>query len=138
MATTGMKTILAAGFAFAGIAMATSAFAADYSNSSSYNTPIGLSSGQENAPVNSSIRDANGNLTVVDGQITSSSFSNVGGVQNATASSSGVGTGNMTGVATAIGNSLNVVTAGSNNIVIVSSTQINNGDQNANANLKGQ
>ena len=82
-----------------------------------------------NAPVNTSLRDANGNLEVVDGKITSSSFSEVGGVQGFSGGSSGVG---GTSSATAIGNQLNVVTMGSNNIVIVDSTQINNGDQNAN------
>ncbi|MBV9989986.1 MAG: holdfast anchoring protein HfaA [Alphaproteobacteria bacterium] len=105
---------------------ATAAFAGGYDNSSNYN---GYASGQSNAPVTSSLRDANGNLEVVDGKITSSSFSEVGGVQNFNPGTGGVG-GNSS--ATAIGNQLNVVTMGSNNIVIVDSTQINNGDQNAN------
>ncbi len=133
------KTFLLAGLALTGsLAIATAAMAGDYSNSASYNNPIGMSSGQENAPVNSSLRDANGNLTVVNGQITSSSFAEVGGVQTAMTGSSGVGTSSMAGTATAIGNSLNVVTTGSNNIVIVSSTQTNNGNQTANTNVSGQ
>ncbi len=105
-------------------------------NSGNYNNPIGVTSAQENQTVNSSLRDANGNLTVVNGQITSSSFSEVNGVQNF---SGGVGNpaGTLNGTATAIGNQLNVVTAGSNNIVIVSSTQTNNGNQTANTNLNG-
>jgi holdfast attachment protein HfaA len=120
-----------------GAAVATSAAAAgNFDNSVNYNNPIGMTSGQENATVNSSLRDANGNLTVVNGQITSSSFSEVNGAQ---AFNGGVGNpaGTRTGTATAIGNQLNVVTAGSNNVVIVSSTQTNNGSQTANTNLNG-
>jgi holdfast attachment protein HfaA len=39
------------------------------------------------------------------------------------------------GSATAIGNQLNVITQGSWNTVIVTNTQINNGDINANSNV---
>jgi holdfast attachment protein HfaA len=120
-----------------GAVLATPAVAAgNFDNSVNYNNPIGMTSGQENATVNSSLRDANGNLTVVNGQITSSSFSEVNGAQTF---NGGVGNpaGTRTGTATAIGNQLNVVTAGSNNIVIVSSTQTNNGSQTANTNLSG-
>jgi holdfast attachment protein HfaA len=126
---TNLKTLLLAGIASA--TLATAAFAGPYDQSANYNNPIGMS-GSTNAPVNSSLRDANGNLEVVDGKITSSSFSEVGGVQGFNGGSSGVG---GTSSATAIGNQLNVVTMGSNNIVIVDSTQINNGDQNANNNV---
>jgi len=128
-----IKTLLLAGAATG--AFATAASAGSYDASSSYNNPVGMSSSQMNAPVNSSLRDANGNLEVVDGKITSSSFGEVGGVQNFNPGTSGVG-GNSS--ATAIGNQLNVVTMGSNNIVIVDSTQINNGDQTANTNTGGQ
>jgi holdfast attachment protein HfaA len=126
-----IKTLLLSGFALA--ASASIAIAGGYDQSGNYNAPIGMSSSASmNAPVNSSLRDANGNLTVVDGQITSSSFAEVGGVQSFNAGTSTGGVGGTTGQATAIGNQLNVVTAGSNNIVIVDSTQTNNGDQNAN------
>jgi holdfast attachment protein HfaA len=130
---TGKNTLLLAAF---GATFATTAVAGPYDNSTNYNNPIGMTTSQENAPVNSSLRDVNGNLTVVNGQITSSSFSEVNGAQNF---NGGVGNsaGTMTGTATAIGNQLNVVTAGSNNIVIVSSTQTNNGSQTANTNLNG-
>jgi holdfast attachment protein HfaA len=125
-----IKTLLLSGFALA--ASASIAFAGPYDQSGNYNAPIGMSStASMNAPVNSSLRDANGNLTVVNGQITSSSFAEVGGVQSFAGGTTG-GVGGTTGQATAIGNQLNVVTAGSNNIVIVDSNQINNGDQNAN------
>jgi len=123
---TNLKTLLLAGIASA--TLTTAAVAGPYDQSANYNNPIGMSSSSMNAPVNSSLRDANGNLEVVDGKITSSSFSEVGGVQGFNGGSSGVG---GTSSATAIGNQLNVVTMGSNNIVIVDSTQINNGDQNA-------
>lgn len=116
----------------ASVILTTAAAAGTYDASANYNAPIGMASTSQNAPVNSSLRDANGNLEVVDGKITSSSFSEVGGVQAYNSGSSGVGGTNS---ATAIGNQLNVVTMGSNNIVIVDSKQINNGDQNANNNV---
>ena len=124
---TRIRIILLAGIACS--ALTSAASAGSYDTSSSYNNPVGMSSSQMNAPVNSSLRDANGNLEVVDGKITSSSFGEVGGVQNFNPGTSGVGGSSS---ATAIGNQLNVVTMGSNNIVIVDSTQINNGDQTAN------
>jgi holdfast attachment protein HfaA len=124
---THLKTLLLAGIASA--ALTTAAAAGPYDASSNYNNPIGMTGTSMNAPVNSSLRDANGNLEVVDGKITSTSFSEVGGVQGFNAGTSGVGGSSS---ATAIGNQLNVVTTGSNNIVIVDSTQINNGDQTAN------
>jgi len=127
---TNLKTLLLAGFASA--TLSTAAFAGPYDQSANYNNPVGMSGTSMNGPVNTSLRDANGNLEVVDGKITSSSFSEVGGVQGYNGGSSGVG---GTSSATAIGNQLNVVTMGSNNIVIVDSTQINNGDQNANNNV---
>ena len=90
--------------AASGCAFATAAAAGNYDNSVNYNNPIGMTSGQENSTVNSSLRDANGNLTVVNGQITSSSFSEVHGAQSF---AGGVGNpaGTMNGTATAIGNS---------------------------------
>jgi holdfast attachment protein HfaA len=105
-----------------------------------YNHPYGMAAGQETQAINPSIRDANGNLTVVNGQITSGSVSRQTGVQTAGANVSGSGTkgsGAIFGGATAIGNSLNVVTYGSNNTVIVNSKQTNNGDQNANVSING-
>jgi holdfast attachment protein HfaA len=108
------------------------AFAGGYDQSANYNTPMGMSSTSTNAPVASSLRDANGNLDVVDGKITSSSFGAIGSAAGGVGTSySGVAGANSS--ATAIGNQLNVVTMGSNNIVIVDSTQINNGDQTANS-----
>jgi hypothetical protein len=121
------------------------AWAADFSSSANYNNPYGMAAGQENQAVNPSLRDQNGNLTVVNGQFTSSSFSRQTGVQSmgtisgsqlsTLGTSSGVGT--TYGTATAIGNSLNVVTVGNNNTVIVNSSQINNGNQSANVSLNG-
>jgi holdfast attachment protein HfaA len=133
MNMTNLKTVVLAGAASA--ALATAAIAGPYDQSANYNSPLGMSGTSMNAPVNSSLRDENGNLEVVNGKITSSSFSEVGGVQSFNGGVGGLG---GTTTATAIGNQLNVITAGSNNIVIVDSTQINNGDQNANANNGGQ
>jgi len=127
-----LKTAMIAAVAFA--ASAGLADAGTFDSSSSYNAPVGMASTSQNTPVTSSLRDANGNLEVVDGKITSSSFNEVGGVQSFNPGQTGIGAG-VNGSATAIGNQLNVVTAGSNNIVIVDSTQTNNGDQNANNNV---
>jgi holdfast attachment protein HfaA len=129
---TTLKTLLAT---TALCTVATAATAGDYSNAGNYNAPIGMSSTSQNAPVNSSLRDANGNLVVENGAITSSSFSEVGGVQSFNPGS-GSGVGGLNGSATAIGNQLNVVAAGNNDIVIVSSTQINNGNQTATTTVK--
>jgi len=125
-------------------------------SSSDYNHPYGMSSDQSNDPVNASMRDSNGNLTVVNGVFTSSSFSQQSGVQQAgmigsgatasgagfggaTAFSGGVSSGGSTSIggvsATSIGNSLNVVTIGNNNTVVVDSNQTNNGNQSASVNL---
>ena len=117
-----------------------------YNSEATYSSPYGMNAGQENQPVNASLRDANGNLAVVNGQFTSSAMSQQSGVQNMSAlgnSSSGVfsgvgGAGGSTlGTASAVGNSLNVVTVGSNNTVIVTSTQTNNGNQTATVSTNG-
>jgi len=129
---TNLKTLLLAGMATA--ALTTTAVAGTYDQSANYNSGMGMAGTSMNTPVTSSLRDANGNLEVVDGKITSSSFAEVGGVQSFNPGTSG-GVGGMTGTATAIGNQLSVVTTGSNNIVIVDSTQTNNGDQTANTNI---
>jgi len=127
------------------IALEGAALAADYSNASSYNSPYGLSAGAENQTINPSLRDSNGNLTVVNGQFTSSTVSQQTGVQSmgtiSSSTLSSLGTsasGTAYGNATAIGNSLNVVTVGNNNTVIVNSTQTNNGNQNASVSINGQ
>jgi len=139
------KQLLFAGLAvLSAILLEGAAHAGDYSNAASYNSPYGLSAGAENQTANPSLRDANGNLTVVDGQFTSSTFSKQTGVQSmgtissSTLSSLGTSSsGAAYGNATAIGNSLNVVTVGNNNTVIVSSTQTNNGNQSASVSLNG-
>lgn len=121
-----------------------------FSTASNYNTPYGMSAGEENAAINPSLRDSSGNLTMVGGQVTTANFGlGSSGVQSMSTISSSTlatayGTGSTTSTtssysstgagastATAIGNSLNVVTVGSNNTVIVNSVQTNNGDQTA-------
>jgi holdfast attachment protein HfaA len=127
----------------AGAGIAGAAHAGDYSNSSSYNTPYGMQAGQENQAATPSLRDANGNLTVVNGQFTSSNFGpavGAGATAFGAASANGVGTsgaGTAFGNATAIGNQLNVVTLGNNNTVVVNATQTNNGNQTATNTVNG-
>jgi holdfast attachment protein HfaA len=113
------------------------AHAGDWSNSANYN---GFGAATQNTPSNFSLRDANGNLTLVNGQFVGSSFSSATGV-GATNAMGGVGmqaAGSVTGQATAIGNSLNVVVLGSHNTTVVDTTQINNGNQTATAQLNGR
>jgi holdfast attachment protein HfaA len=124
---------------------ATAAKAGDFSNASNYNAPYGMAAGQENAPPNASLRDANGNLSVVNGQFTSSNFGTSSGASAAGSgvgmASSGAGTSGASstmGAATAIGNQLNVVTLGNNNTVVVNATQTNNGNQTATNTVNGQ
>jgi holdfast attachment protein HfaA len=132
----------------AGLGVSGAAHAADGSSSSDYNSPYGMNAAQENQTVDPSLRDANGNLSVVNGVFTSSnmsqasmqSMSSLGAVgSGSTLNSGGVGFGGsgMMATAQAVGNSLNVVTVGSNNTVIVNSHQTNNGDQTANVNVDG-
>ena len=113
------------------------ALAGDWSNSANYN---GFGAATQNTPSNFSLRDPNGNLTMVNGQFVGSSFSSATGVGAANVMG-GVGmqaAGSVTGQATAIGNSLNVVVVGSHNTTVVDTTQINNGNQTATAQLNGR
>ena len=112
------------------LAAASAAQASDYTNSGSYNG----AGATLNTASNFNLRDSNNNMTMVNGQFTSSNFSSLsggGGVQSASAGVGTGGAGSMSGQAEAIGNSLNVVTVGSNNTVIVNSAQTNNGNQTA-------
>jgi holdfast attachment protein HfaA len=112
-----------------------SAHAGDWTNSANYN---GYGATTQNTPSNFSLRDANGNLTLVNGQFVGSSFSSATGV-GATNAMGGVGLlpGQINGQATAIGNSLNVVVVGNHNTTVVNSNQINNGNQTATADISG-
>jgi holdfast attachment protein HfaA len=102
--------------------------ATDWTNSGMYN---GYGMGSQNSPSNYSMRDANGNLTMVNGQVTPSSFSSNSGAQNASAGVGTQGAGAAYGQASAIGNSLNVVVVGSHNTTIIDAQQTNNGNQTA-------
>ncbi|HEX3432175.1 MAG TPA: holdfast anchoring protein HfaA [Rhizomicrobium sp.] len=136
------------------LAIAASTAEAQVANgSANYNNPYGMSQAQENAPVDASLRDANGNLTVVNGVFTSSTMSQQTGVQQSsvlgaaalgatlgngqTLSGAGFGAPTTLGQATAIGNSLNVVTVGEGNTVIVNAEQTNNGNVTASVTQNG-
>ena len=117
-----------------------SAHAGDFSNASNYNAPFGMQASQENQTVDPSLRDANGNLTVVNGQFTSSAVSKAFSQSGASAFASGVGSGGSGASfagATAIGNSLNVVTLGNDNTVVVNASQSNTGNVTATVNSNG-
>ncbi len=136
------RHILLATAGLCAAALCAEAGAADYSNAASYNSGYGMTAGQENQAINPSLRDANGNLTVVNGQFTSSSFSRQTGVQtmgtigSSTLSALGT-TGGTYGTASAIGNSLNVVVVGNNNTTVVNSSQTNTGNITATTSLNG-
>jgi holdfast attachment protein HfaA len=150
------KTLIAAAsFAFA--ACLAGDAGAQVTSAADYNHPYGMTQAGENTPVDPSLRDGNGNLTVVNGQFTSSSMSQQTGLQpmgalgmsslaasntivsgaSTTTTGAGAGGASMLGTASAIGNQLNVVTVGNNNTVVVNSNQVNNGNQTATVNLSG-
>jgi holdfast attachment protein HfaA len=107
--------------------------------SSSFNAGYGRAAGDENRPVDFSLRDSSGNLTIIDGVM------NTGPDQSTLAGSSiadGNGYAGVGGVysvgASAVGNNLTVVTNGNYNTVIVNSVQTNNGDVIANGYVNTQ
>jgi len=106
--------------------------AGDWTNSALYN---GYGAASQNQASAYSMRDANGNLTMVNGQVTSSTYQQGGGAQYAGAGVGTGGAGSAYGQATAIGNQLSVVVLGNHNTTIIDSTQTNNGNQTATANL---
>lgn len=116
-----------------GVAAAGAAQAQDMNtNSAAFNAGYGRVAGQENHAVNVGMRDANGNLVIVDGLILhgedQSTFSASGAVSGAVDTFSGVGASSS---ANAIGNNLQVITQGNYNTVIVNSVQTNNGNVSA-------
>jgi holdfast attachment protein HfaA len=117
--------------ALAGFACPLVAQAQTWTNSGMYN---GYGANNMNSTSSYSMRDTNGNLTMVNGQLTPSIYSNASGSQFA---SSGVGTsgaaGEAYGQATAIGNSLNVTVIGTHNTTIIDNQQTNTGNQTATA-----
>jgi holdfast attachment protein HfaA len=129
------KLALGVSVAIAGLACANLASAQTMgTNSANYNGGYGRVADQENQAASAAVRDANGNLVVVDGIIQAGEggvLSNAGGAFDTV---SGVSTSSG---ASAIGNNLVVVTQGNWNTVIVNSTQTNNGNVSANTSLNG-
>jgi holdfast attachment protein HfaA len=123
---THLRKIL--GLALFAASLSTAAQAGDWTNSANYN---GYGATTQNAPSDYSMRDANGNLTIVNGQVTSSSFSSSSGAGTASAGVGTGGAGAAYGQATAIGNSLSVVVAGNHNTTIIDAQQTNTGSQTA-------
>ncbi|HXB51705.1 MAG TPA: holdfast anchoring protein HfaA [Rhizomicrobium sp.] len=131
--TRSLLMALTAGLAVAVLAgpLAAQAQTSTWTNSAMYN---GYGANNMNSASSYSMRDANGNLTMVNGQLQPSIYSNASGSQFA---SSGVGTagaaGEAYGQATAIGNSLNVTVIGTHNTTIIDNQQTNTGNQTATA-----
>jgi holdfast attachment protein HfaA len=113
-------------------ATSSEAWAGDWTNASMYN---GYGAGTQNQASGYSMRDANGNLTMVNGQVTSAQYQQGSGAQYAGGGVGTSGAGSAYGQATAIGNQLSVVVLGSHNTTIIDSQQTNNGNQTATADL---
>jgi holdfast attachment protein HfaA len=111
---------------------ATAAEAGDWTSSTMYN---GYGAASQNTASAYSMRDANGNLTMVNGQVTSAQYQAGSGAQYAGGGVGMGGAGSAYGQASAIGNQLSVVVVGSHNTTIIDSSQINNGNQTATADL---
>ena len=117
------------------LATATAAQAGDWTNSGMYN---GYGATSQNSASAYSMRDPNGNLTMVNGQVTSAQYSQNSGGQSAYAGGVGMAGAETTGQATAIGNSLNVTVIGMHNTTIIDSSQINTGNQTATASINSR
>jgi holdfast attachment protein HfaA len=110
------------------------------STTGEWERPYGVALGQENrawagatSAASAASRSADGNRVIVDGLIQTGV-----GVSSQVNGIFGGGVGNGIGSnATAIGNQLNVNVTGRWNTVVVNSTQVNNGDINANAQATG-
>lgn len=112
---------------------ATAARAGDWTNAAMYN---GIGAGAQNQASNYSMRDANGNLTLVNGQVAPSIYQQGSGAQYVGGGvGMGGGAGSTYGQANAIGNQLSVVVLGNHNTTIIDSTQINNANQTATTEL---
>ena len=121
-------TAVLAGLALASVASAQTMNA----NSAAYNAGWGRAADEENQPVNVSLRDANGNVTAVDGVIQAgedqSVFSNFG-AGGAVDTASGVSTSSG---ASAVSSVQVVVTSGARH-----SDQSNTGNVSASSSLNG-
>ncbi|MBV9549581.1 MAG: holdfast anchoring protein HfaA [Alphaproteobacteria bacterium] len=123
-----MRITKIAAFVLLASLAATAAEAQAWNNSAGYN---GYGAMNQNLPANYSLRDQNGNLTMVDGQITSANFGSNQGGQYASAGVGTSGAGAAYGQAMAIGNQLQVQVIGFNNTVVIDSHQTNTGNQTA-------
>jgi len=136
-----LRFALVAGAALIAAAAALPAAAQSMSaNSASYNAGWGRTADQENQAINPSMRDANGNLLVINGIITNGSNQGLfsgGGVSSASSGASSSSSIAFASGSTAIGNSLSVVTEGDYNTVIVDSRQVNTGNVTANSSTSG-
>jgi hypothetical protein len=134
------RTIRAGGLAVLLALSAAGAARAQSGSSTASSFTRGYNSGYSgmSTPISVSVRDANGNLTILDGVIQTGNDSSVFGKLNVSgaldqfsgaggASTAGATTGTASGTATAIGNNLVVTTTGSYNTVIVNANQSNTG-----------
>jgi holdfast attachment protein HfaA len=129
-AMTHMQKTLA--LALLALTASTAAQGQIWTNSANYN---GYGAATQNQASAYSMRDANGNLTMVNGQVTSAQYQQGSGAQYAGGGVGMGGAGPTYGEASAIGNQLSVVVLGSHNTTIIDSQQTNNGNQTATADV---
>jgi holdfast attachment protein HfaA len=125
------KTVLAGGGVMIALVAVSGAHAQSASSTASqYSHGYGAGGSAFEQPVNVSTRDANGNMTIVNGVmqgVEGTIFANAAGASTATTGAGSSATGSGVGSATAIGNNLVVVTQGNYNTVVVNATQTNTG-----------
>lgn len=134
--TNGKIACLGLSIAFGAVALASGAAEAQTmtTSSGSYETGYGLSRGEMRNPVNASIRDAYGNLVLLDGEIMTGTDNSVYAYSRTLGAGDSYAGAGALGGATAVGNNLQVIVNGSYNTVVVHSTQTNNGNVTATAN----
>jgi holdfast attachment protein HfaA len=124
-------TVVLAGLAVAGGAQAQSMNA----NSASYNAGYNRTADQENQAVNTSMRDANGNLVIVDGIIEAGDDQSVLSHSGATGAFDVVGGVGALGSSSGIGDNITVVSPSSGGNT--NSNQSNNSNVRASGSLNG-
>jgi len=126
-------TAALAGLAVAGGAQAQSMNA----NSGSYNAGYNRTADQENQAVNTSMRDANGNLVIVDGIIQAGDDQSVLSHSGATGAFDVVGGVGALGSSSAIGDNITVVSPSSGDTTSTSSSQDNSSNISTSGSLNG-
>lgn len=126
------KPIAVVALSLLGFSLASMASAQSMNTSSaSYQRGYGLARNQLQSGIDPSTRDANGNRVILDGALLTGSDNSVFSYSQTHGAGDSYSGAGAVGGATAIGNNLQVIVNGSYNTVVVTSTQINNGNVTA-------